>query len=264
MSKQSKQPTKHSARLLQCTNKPELESLVYDKLQEHQLFSLPQPLVSIELSEPPQVQKNITPSIQENNVNTNCLLSELVERHPNIHIPERLSQMPLEDFDHIKEVDDLESENRSLDEEMGELEIKLKIANQRKGKSRADKLLELPASNKKTKYEKIVSDDDDSDSKGARFSYSFIFRKNSVIKKCQITFCPKSWVYITSKSEDEKVFETSSKRRQVTDYVRSIMYSRNSKLETSKSSTIGIIQDALGNDSDNNNNINEEDSNYSQ
>ncbi|CAG8855050.1 27017_t:CDS:1, partial [Gigaspora margarita] len=47
-----------------------------------------------------------------------------------------------------------------------------------------------------------------------------------------------SWAYITSESKDEKVSETSSKRRQVTDYDRSIMYSRNSKLETGESSTI--------------------------
>ncbi|CAG8741254.1 13139_t:CDS:2 [Gigaspora margarita] len=65
MSKQSKQPTKHSARLLQCTNKPELELL---------------PLVSIKLSEPSQVQKDVIPLTQENNINTNCLLSKLVER----------------------------------------------------------------------------------------------------------------------------------------------------------------------------------------
>ncbi|CAG8854283.1 24742_t:CDS:1, partial [Gigaspora margarita] len=44
--------------------------------------------------------------------------------------------------------------------------------------------------------------------------------------------------YITSESEDEKVSETSSKRRRVTDYDRSKMYSRNSELETGKSSTI--------------------------
>ncbi|CAG8856585.1 13657_t:CDS:2, partial [Gigaspora margarita] len=59
---------------------------------------------------------------------------ELVERYPNIHLPRRLSRMPSEfsdimkseDFDCIKEknrqlhkkVDDLESENRSLNEEM--------------------------------------------------------------------------------------------------------------------------------------------------
>ncbi|CAG8844292.1 31603_t:CDS:2, partial [Gigaspora margarita] len=40
-----------------------------------------------------------------------------------------------------------------------------------------------------------------------------------------------SWAYITSESEDEKVSKTSSKRR-------SIMYSRNSELETSESLTI--------------------------
>ncbi|CAG8855643.1 24765_t:CDS:1, partial [Gigaspora margarita] len=88
-----------------------LESLVYDKPQEHQLSLLPQPLVSIELSEPSQVQKDVTFLTQENNINTNRLLSELVERHPNIHLPGRLNQMPLEssdimkseDFDRIKE-----------------------------------------------------------------------------------------------------------------------------------------------------------------
>ncbi|CAG8855645.1 44954_t:CDS:2, partial [Gigaspora margarita] len=150
-----------------------LESLVHDKSQEHQSSLLPQPLVSIELSEPSQVQKDVTSLTQENNVNTNRLLSELVERHPNIHLPGRLSRMlsessniiKSENFDHIKEVDDLESKNRSLNEEIGvlmqinelfdkesivfqnqikELEMKLKIANQEKGKSRADKLLELP------------------------------------------------------------------------------------------------------------------------
>ncbi|CAG8855690.1 4842_t:CDS:2, partial [Gigaspora margarita] len=158
-----------------------LESLVYDKPQEHQSSLLPQPLVSIELSELSQVQKDVTSLTQENNVNTNRLLRELVERYPNIHLPGKLSRMPSEssdimkseDFDRIKEenrhlrkkVDDLKSKNRSLNEEMGvlmqikelfdkesivfqnqikELEIKLKIANQEKGKSRADKLLELP------------------------------------------------------------------------------------------------------------------------
>ncbi|CAG8843561.1 33967_t:CDS:1, partial [Gigaspora margarita] len=50
-----------------------------------------------------------------------------------------------------------------------------------------------------------------------------------------------SWAYITSEFEDEKVSETSSKRRRVTDYDRSIMYSRNSELETGESSTIGMI-----------------------
>ncbi|CAG8856772.1 10212_t:CDS:2, partial [Gigaspora margarita] len=103
-----------------------LESLVYDKPQEYQLSLLSQPLVSIELSELSQVQKDVTPLTQENNVNTNHLLSELVERHPNIHLPGRLSQVPSEssniikseDFDCIKEVDNLESENRSLNEEI--------------------------------------------------------------------------------------------------------------------------------------------------
>ncbi|CAG8852916.1 9744_t:CDS:2, partial [Gigaspora margarita] len=90
-----------------------LESLVHDKPQKHQSSLLPQPLVSIELSEPSQVQKNVTPLTQKNNVNTNYLLSELVKRHPNIHLPGRL-------------IDNLESENRSLNEEI------------------ADKLLELP------------------------------------------------------------------------------------------------------------------------
>ncbi|KAF0443001.1 tubulin polyglutamylase ttll4 isoform x2: PROVISIONAL [Gigaspora margarita] len=504
MSKQSKQPTKRSARLLQRTNKPEFESLVHDKPQEHQSSLLSQPLVSIELSEPSQVH-------------------ELVERHPNIHLPRRLSQMASEssdiikseDFDRIKEenrqlckkVDDLESENRSLNEEMGvliqinelfdkesivfqnqikELEMKLKIANQEKGKSRADKLLELPvkafnisnkneesyfyvdedevrdkettqlkqASNKKAEHEKIASDDDNSDSKGARdelksiyknvpkmyklkadqvftsennqrvlaklipelvklmapkftplqsqlrkwlkilhrhqrerfikkqsgkldednrrlhvnnrvteymlfysFHIALFLEKNLAIKECQITFArnnkrvrghnknevlalllntevhspeisetdedsqekkrkiivynyswrslelkellrntldehsklglgssqshprnyddsrffyvvshPKdipSWAYITSESENEKVSETSSKRRRVTDYDRSIMYSRNSELETGESSTIGMIWGALNDDGDNDDDINEEDSNYS-
>ncbi|RIB02366.1 hypothetical protein C2G38_2291562 [Gigaspora rosea] len=136
MPKQSKQPTKRSARLLQCTNKPGLELLVHDEPQEHQLSLLPQPLVSIELSEPSQVQKDVTPSTQQSNVNTNSLFNGLVERHPNIHLPERLSRMPsessetmkTEDFDRIKEenkqlrkkVDDLKNENKNLDEEMNE------------------------------------------------------------------------------------------------------------------------------------------------
>ncbi|CAG8856844.1 33906_t:CDS:2, partial [Gigaspora margarita] len=70
--------------------------------------------------------KKVTPLIQENNVNTNHLFSELVERHPNIHLPGRLSRMlsefsdiiKSEDFDCIKEFDNLESENRSLNEEI--------------------------------------------------------------------------------------------------------------------------------------------------
>ncbi|CAG8510228.1 19557_t:CDS:2, partial [Gigaspora rosea] len=222
MSKQSKQPTKRSARLLQRTNKPELESIVHDKPQEHQSSLLPQPLVSI----------------------------ELIKRHPNIHLPGRLSRMPSEssnimkseDFDRIKEVDDLESENRSLNEEIGvlmqinelfdkesivfqnqikELEIKLKIANQEKGKSRANKLLELPVkafniSNKNEETYFYVDEDEESD-KETKAGY---------------------WAYITSEFEDEKVSETSSKRRRVTDYDSSIMYSRNSELETGESSTI--------------------------
>ncbi|CAG8841899.1 6072_t:CDS:2, partial [Gigaspora margarita] len=243
MSKQSKQPTKRSARLLQCTNKPELESLVHDKPQEHQLFLLPQPLVSIELSEPSQVQKDVTSLIQENNVNTNRLLSELVERHPNIHLLGRLSQMLSESSDIIKskDFDRIKEENRQLRKKVDNLET--------------DKLLKLPvkafnisnkneksyfyvdedeernkettqlrqASNKKAEHEKIVSDNDDSDSKGARLK--------------ELLHIP-SWAYITSESEDEKVSETSSKRRRVTDYDRSIMYSRNSELETGESSTI--------------------------
>ncbi|CAG8855201.1 41456_t:CDS:1, partial [Gigaspora margarita] len=60
------------------------------------------PLVSIELNELSQVQKNVTPLTQENNVNTNHLLSELVKRHSNIHLPGRLSQMPLESSDIMK------------------------------------------------------------------------------------------------------------------------------------------------------------------
>ncbi|RIB00934.1 hypothetical protein C2G38_2232380 [Gigaspora rosea] len=188
MSKQSKQPTKRSARLLQRTNKPELESIVHDKPQEHQSSLLPQPLVSI----------------------------ELIKRHPNIHLPGRLSRMPSEssnimkseDFDRIKEVDDLESENRSLNEEIGvlmqinelfdkesivfqnqikELEIKLKIANQEKGKSRANKLLELPVKafnisnkNEETYFyvdeDEETSDNDDSDSKEARDELKSIYK----------------------------------------------------------------------------------------
>ncbi|CAG8849065.1 14813_t:CDS:2, partial [Gigaspora margarita] len=179
----------------------------HDKLQEHQLSLLSQPLVSIELSKPSQVQKDVTPLTQKNNVNTNRLLSELVKRHPNIYLSGRLSRMPSEssdimkseDFDHIKE----ESENRSLNEEMGvliqinelfnkesivfqnqikELKMKLKIANQKKRKNRANKLLELPASNKKAKHEKIASDDDDSDSKGARSAKSLFAQNDKQVR----------------------------------------------------------------------------------
>ncbi|CAG8819607.1 34118_t:CDS:2, partial [Gigaspora margarita] len=79
-----------------------LESLFHDKAQEHQLFLLPQPLVSSELNELLQVYKDVILLIQENNVNTNYLFSELVERHPNIHLPRRLtdklSELPVEDF----------------------------------------------------------------------------------------------------------------------------------------------------------------------
>ncbi|CAG8783390.1 1392_t:CDS:2 [Gigaspora rosea] len=210
MSKQSKQPTKRSARLLQRTNKPELESIVHDKPQEHQSSLLPQPLVSIELSELSQVQKDVTPLTQENNVNTNRLLSELVERYPNINLPGRLSRIPSEssdiikseDFDRIKEenrqlrkkVDDLESENRSLNEKMCvlmqinelfdkesillELPIKaFNISNKNEEsyfyidedkESNKETTQLRQASNKKTEHEKIASDDDNSDSKGAR------------------------------------------------------------------------------------------------
>ncbi|RIB22374.1 hypothetical protein C2G38_2296027 [Gigaspora rosea] len=206
MSKQSKQPTKRSARLLQHTDKPGLESLVHDDPQEHQLSLLPQPSVSIELSEPSQVQKDMTSSTQESNVNTNSLLSRLVGRHPNIHLLERLSRIlsesfeaiKSEEFDRIKEenrqlrkkVDDLKNENKNLDKEMSvlmqinelfnkestafrnqikELEMKLKIANQEKGKSRADKLFELPIedfniSNKNEEiYHFFVDEDEESD-----------------------------------------------------------------------------------------------------
>ncbi|CAG8831251.1 44409_t:CDS:2, partial [Gigaspora margarita] len=215
------------------------------------------PLVSIELSEPSQVQKDVTPLTQENNVNTNCLFSELVERHPNIHLPGRLSRMPSESFDIMKSkdfnLDNLESENRSLNEEMGvlmqinELFDKESIVFQNQIKEQA--------SNKKAEHEKIASDDDDSDFKGARV---LAFLLNTTVHSPEISETNKdklgssqsrprnyddsrffyvvnhpknipSWAYITSESEDEKVSETSSKR------------SRNSELETGESSTIGII-----------------------
>ncbi|CAG8777013.1 25439_t:CDS:2, partial [Gigaspora margarita] len=263
--------------------------------------------LSIELSELPKVQKNVTLSIQEKS-------SEI---------------MKSEDFDRIKEenrqlrkkVNDLKNENKNLDEEISvlmqinelfnkeliafqnqikELEMKLKIANQGKGKSRADKLLKLPVedfnvsnknkeayhfyideesnekttrlrqvNNKKTKQEKMSSDDDDSDSKKARKkiqrskSTKSLFarndkrvqgyNKNEVLNLLLNTevHSPEDWdqakadpeiimiqdfftlwAYVTSESENEKVSEISTKRRRVTDYARSIMYSRNSELET--------------------------------
>ncbi|CAG8622863.1 4206_t:CDS:2, partial [Gigaspora margarita] len=262
MSKQSKQPTKCSAQLLQCTNKPELELLVYDKLQEHQLSLLPQPLVSIELSEPPQVQKDVPPLTQE--------IIELVERYSNIYLSRRLSQMPSESSDMKSEdfdLDDLESKNRSLDEEIG-VRNETKDSKLGKGKSRADKLPELPvedfnilnkneesyfyidkdekrdeettqlkqASNKKTEHEKM--NEVLTLLLNTEVYYSEISETD---KDSQEKNHPKnipSWAYIISESEDEKVSETSSKRRQVTDYDRSIMYSRNSELETGESSTI--------------------------
>ncbi|KAF0525838.1 ATP-dependent DNA helicase pif1 [Gigaspora margarita] len=228
--------------------------------------------------------------------------------------------MKSEDFDHIKE------ESIVFQNQIKELEMKLKIANQKKEKSRADKLLEHPvkafnisnkneesyfyvdedeerdkettqlrqASNKKVEHEKIASDNDDSDSKGARNEVLALLlntevhspeisendedsqeKKRKIIvynyswHSLEIFYVinhPKdipSWANITSESEDEKVSETSSKRRRVTDYDRSIMYSRNSKLETGESSTIGMIQGALNDDSDNDDDINKEDSNYS-
>ncbi|CAG8776281.1 5795_t:CDS:2, partial [Gigaspora rosea] len=145
--------------------------------------------------------------------------------------------------------------------------------NQEKGKSRADKLFELPIedfniSNKNEEIyhffvdedeeKKIVSDNDDSDSKRARLKELLCHtldehsrlglgssqsrpRNYDDSRFFYVVSRPKDiprWAYVTSESENDKVSETSTKRRRVTDYDRSIMYSRNSELETGESSTI--------------------------
>ncbi|CAG8593746.1 558_t:CDS:2 [Dentiscutata erythropus] len=245
MSKQSKQSTKRSARLLQRTNKPELESLAYNEPQEHQLSLLPQPLVSIGLSEPSKVQKDMTPSTQESNVDTNSLLSGLKK------------------IRRSKSAKSLFAQN-----------------NKRVRGYNKNKVLNLLLNTEVHSPEVSETDKDSQEKKRKIIVYNYAWRSLEVLglrssqsrpqnyddsRFFYLVSRPKDiprWAYITSESENEKVSETSMKRRRVTNYNRSIMYSRNSELETGESSTIDMIRGALSNNSDNeDDDINEEDIN---
>ncbi|KAF0396422.1 hypothetical protein F8M41_010072 [Gigaspora margarita] len=125
------------------------------------------------------------------------------------------------------------------------------------------------ASNKKTEHEKMVSDNDDSDSKGARNKVLTLLLnteghslkisetdEDSQEKKRKIIVYNYSWHPLENWDQAEADPEIMM--------IQDFFTFRNSELETSKSLTIGMIQGALSDDSDNNDNINKEDSNYSQ
>ncbi|CAG8653704.1 19127_t:CDS:2 [Dentiscutata erythropus] len=172
-----------------------LESLAYNNSQEHQSSLLPQPLVSIGLSEPSKVQKDVTPSTQESNVDTNSLLSGLSAKSLFARNDKR-----------VRGYNKNEVLNLLLNTEVHSPELKKLLRYTLDKHSR----LGLGSGQSRTRNY------DDS-----RFLYLVSCLKD----------IPR-WAYVISESENEKISETSMKRRRVTDYDRSIIYSRNSELET--------------------------------